>query len=230
MSDEVIKVNGKNMICLDQGCTGCFGEENVMKFNNAMNKMQYEVTANPGVIVQHIASNKQAALYAVASRLPNHQPITEAIYYKYKTKEWTATISRCSFTRDFARKYLKSIYGLQCVSELDVVRELVLFLMSNGYNVNEYGDYFVGCAVGGLLLMKVTTNEYTHYLDFIAYEDIDSSRIKGFYGDVLNHYISEAPEFKQNCVSRELLMELMGLRPTVDEFGEISGFERINDK
>lgn len=230
MSDEVIKVNGKNMICLDQGCTGCFGEENVMKFNNAMNKMQYEVTANPGVIVQHIASNKLAALYAVASRLPNHQPITEAIYYKYKTKEWTATISRCSFTRDFVRKYLKSIYGMQKVSELDVVREIVFLQMSSGYNFNKYGDYFVSCFVGGLLLSKVTSNDYVHYLDFIAYEDIDSEKIKGFYGDVLNRYVRGIKVFLQECVSRDLLMELMGLRPVIDENGEISGFERNNDK
>ncbi len=231
MSDEIIKVKGNNIINLDQKSVGVFGEENIRKFNNAIIKMEEEVLANPGLMVRFIASNKHAALYAVAHRSCNSlSPKTDAIYYRYKTKEWTATIIRATFTQEFVRKYLKSVYWMKCVSELDVVREIALFEASHGYSCSGFGKYLVSCSVGGLVLATITPDDYVHYLDFISYEELDSEKIKSFYGDLLHHYASASCDGFQDLVPRELLIELIGLRPVIDEYGEIRDFERVENK
>lgn len=238
MSDEVYKPKKNvNMICFDQTYVGSFGEEAMMKYNNAVVRMQDGMDMMPSVKVSHIASNEKAALYAVANRLPGGKVKSDAVYYRYRDKVWVMTVLRTSFARDFVHSYLKSIYGMQSVSELGVVRELVLFEMSHGYSMSVYGEYIVSCVAGGLVLTRIATDDYIHILDFIPYEELAQEKVKGFYGDVLRYYANgedkinvEQPEVNlKDRIPKGLLLELMGLRPVIGESGEITDYERIKD-
>ncbi len=237
MSDEVYKPKRNvNMICFDQTYVGSFGEEAMMKYNNAVVRMQEEVCATPGVRVSHIASNEKAALYAVAWRMPGCNGKSDAVYYRYREKEWTMVTSRYRFSRELVRSYLGSVYGMQTVSETDVVRELVLFGLLHEYSTSRYDKYIVHCVAGGLVLARIGTDSYANFLDFFPYEELDQEKVKGFYGDVLRYYASG--EYRtggrnmgmlKDRVPKELVMELAGLRPVIGGNGEITDYKRIKD-
>lgn len=237
MSDEVYKPKKNvNMICFDQTYVGSFGEEAMMKYNNAAVRMQEEVYAAPGIRVSHIASNGKAALYAVAWRKPGGNCKSDAVYYRYKEKDWTMVTMRQRFSRELVRSYLGSVYGMQAVSETDVVRELVLFGMLHEYSTSRYDKYIVHCVAGGLVLARIGTDSYAHFLDFFPYEELDQEKVKGFYGDMLRYYASgeymtggRNMGMLKDRVPKELVMELAGLRPVTDKYGAITGFERIKD-
>lgn len=237
MSDEVIKIGGTTTFFPGSDCTGVFDNKVAMKHNNLLRKLLDEVTATPGVKVSHVASNRRASLFAVAYRKPGRSPQVDTIYYEYKYRKWVMDNSRISFTREFVRSYLKSVCGMRSVSEVGVVEEIVMFQMPFWYSMSVYGNYTISCVAGGLVLARIAADDYVHVLDFIPYEDIAPKKIKSFYGDVLRYYVSgegnNATEQdvvnNKDRVSKDLLMELVGLRPVIRENGEISDYERIND-
>lgn len=230
MEDKVTKKNGTNIISLSQGLNGCFGEENIMKFNNAIKRMERELAADhePRFRVEKIASNEKATLYAMAYWTPAYI-MTDALVHMAKDGDWKATIVKGRVRKEFVDKYIKSIWGYQKKSEVETATELARCLSQGGATWCLYMRYRVSCLRGGLAVGYASDDGYFVLTDFIPYEEIEPEKAKIITKVVLDYYTSGNFLSISNGVPPQLLAGIVGISEVRDESGEVIEY-KLNEK
>lgn len=230
MEDKVTKVNGTNVITFSQSLNGCFGEEAIMKFNNAIKRMERELTADHErrFRAEKIASNEKATLYAMAYWTPAYI-MTDALVHMAKDGDWKTTVVKGRVCKMFVDKYIKSIWGYQKKSDVETALELSRLLAQKGATWCRYMRYSVACHRGGLVVSYVGDDEYFVYTDFIPYEEIEPEKAKVITKFVLNFYTSDNFLVVSNGVPPQLLADIVGISEVRDENGEVIEY-KLNER
>lgn len=226
--DKIIRMGGITAISFASDLCGIFGEDAIMKYNNAIKRMQQELAEDHGFRVEKIASSGKATLYATAYWRARGVA-TDALVHLTECGDWKCSVLKCRFRKKFVDRYTQSIWGYQRKNGLETAKELISFLASSCATFHWFMSYVVLCRAGGLMVRHMVDRDYGVYLDFIPYEEIDPEDAKIITKVVLDYYANNELIAVSDKVPSQLLADIVGISEVRDENGEVIEY-KLNEK
>lgn len=165
-----------------------------LKFNNAIKRMsEPREVEHTETEVEFVFRNETGSIYAVVYHYRGGS-VDSDMLVKAKNGVWSFYRNKIRFQPSFVSTYIPSIYGYKKLSESQIAQELAKIpAFKSKMAILE--NYVLSVWPGGINIARcaITEGEMTsaEMVDFVPYETFERDRIKEFYHELLQRYVSE---------------------------------------
>lgn len=165
-----------------------------LKFNNAIKRMsESREVEHTETEVEFVFRNETGSIYAVVYHYRGGS-VDSDMLVKAKNGVWSFYRSKVRFHPNFVSTYISSIYGYKKLSESQIAQELAQVPAFKS-KMAVYENYVLAVCPGGIDISKCTLKDgemtSVELIDFVTYETFERDRIKEFYHELLQRYVSE---------------------------------------
>lgn len=165
-----------------------------LKFNNAIKRMsEPREVEHTETEVEFVFRHETGSIYAVVYHYRGGS-VDSDMLVKAKNGVWSFYRNKIRFQPSFVSTYIPSIYGYKKLSESQIAQELAKIpAFKSKMAILE--NYVLSVWPGGINIARcaITEGEMTsaEMVDFVPYETFERDRIKEFYHELLQRYVSE---------------------------------------